>query len=379
MRSKPFILLALLLLAAISPLYSGQVGEAREVGNIGEFFVEPRLTTWGGYINFCLRLNRGLLEGRDTIFRISCGSVITWIGYYRDEDDRYTKDRNLNFIYSELHSTWGLGIEQGLLWNHKTNRNLLSLFLKYRTMRVWKFDAPWQESSILFDSSRPDRHGVLYNTFIASLIYDNILFSRETGLFKGLFAELSAEIAPPWFFNNIVGISDFTKIFANVRYFHPIYESRANTPIRAIYLANSIGLDYSFGNNIPLYVRQTYGINRHIPASGGMVRGFENRRFDSEIKIINNFDIRFIMPKVKTAAGRKILRPGFLAFFDICYFDKLEGYGDSDSGVLMSAGISIFTEIPLFGNILLTAGVPIIGERIDENPVAVSINLGFRF
>jgi len=368
------ILLFLLLFALVIPLYAEQ--EKRN------FYIEPRLTTWGLYTDFCFRLNRGLFETTDTILRLNIGSVINWSGgYYRDEDDRYTDSSDLDYLYTRLDTTWGLGIEQGLIWNEEADKNLMLLSLRYRTMRVWHFNICNQDS-ILFDSIRPDKDGVLYNTFIISLLIDNAFFSRETGLRKGVLAELSAELGPEWFFNDIIGIADFTKIFANLRSFYPLYEAEHGKKlVTAVYFANSIGIDYVFGDNIPLPARQTFGVQRVSGGCGGRVRGFEDRRFDSEVKAINNFDIRLRMSQIRSSSGKKILHPGLLVFFDACYFEKLEGYKENGSGTIMSAGFALFSDFFSFGagTGVLTVGFPLVGERIDKSPMTIKLDYGFRF
>ncbi|MCL2705037.1 MAG: hypothetical protein FWE72_02385 [Spirochaetaceae bacterium] len=369
MVHKPILLLLILLISVFS-LFSEE---------LGDFYLEERLLTWGVDVDFCYRLTNGFLEGKDTIFTLTIGGAANWMGYYRDENDIYTEDSDLDYTFTRANANWGLGIEQGLLWNDKTNKNLLSILLKYRAMRAWNFNMA-NQNSILFDSIRPDKDGVLYNTFIVALILDDTLFYKDTGLRKGLHTEVAAEIGPKWFFNDNIGIADFTKLFINVKYFHPLYETkRTDKSIKAIYLVDSVGVDYVFGNDIPLPVRQTYGVLRPADGCGGRVRGFENRRFDSEIKIINNFDIRFIMPQIKNGKGSKILRPGVLAFFDTCYFDKLEGYKEDGSGVLMSTGFTLFSELLFLGNCLFTVGFPIIGERIDKGRVAIKLDYGMRF
>ncbi|MCL2792306.1 MAG: hypothetical protein FWD87_04370 [Spirochaetaceae bacterium] len=370
MLRKPVSLFLLLMISVFS--LSGEEG-------IGDFYIEPRLRTWGLDVDFCLRLNNGLIESRDTILRLTLGGIVGGFGYYRDENDLYTDSRDLDYTFTRIDAKWGFGIEQGILWNNKTDKNLLSILLGYRAMRGWKFNM-FNQNSILFDSIRPDKDGVLYNTFIASVIVDNTLFNRETGLRSGFHSELSAEIGPEWFFNDIIGIADFTRLFMNVKSFHPLYETKQQgRPITAIYLANSLGIDYVFGDNIPLPVRQTFGVQRATDGSGGRVRGFESGRFDGEVKVIGNFDIRFKMPRIKSQNGTEVLRPGFLAFFDVCYFDKLAGYNDNGLGVLMSTGFSLFSELFSFGTGVLTIGFPVIGERIDKSPVTIRLDYGLRF
>ena len=371
LANKKFLLLLFLLLVSVFSAFSEEAGK---------FYLDPRLVPWGIDTDFCFRFGPGLYEGVDTILRFTVGSAINWNGYYRDENDIYTDSRDFDYMYTRLNANWGLGLEQGLLWNDETNKNLLSLFLRYKGMRVWNFDM-FDMNSILFDSIRPDKDGVLSNTFIVSLIFDNTFFHQETGLKQGFYTEFSIEKGPKWFFNDTIGIADFTKVFMGVKYFHPVHETKdkEKTIIKAIYFADSAGVDYSFGDNIPLPARQTFGVHRPEDGCGGKVRGFETRRFDSEVKVINNFDIRFIMPKVKTKSGTKVFRPGFLTFFDACYFAKLEGYKDTGEGVLMSAGFSIFSEFLFMGNCVLTVGFPIIGERIDKNPTTISVDYGLRF
>jgi len=368
--SHKLILLFLILFISVFSLFSEESGA---------FYLEERLLTWGVDLDLCYRLANGLLEGRNTIFSLTLGGAINWMGYYRDENDIYTDNSDLDYTFTRANVNWGLGFEQGILWNDKTDKNLLSVLLRYRATRAWNFDM-FDQDSILFNSVRPDKDGVLYNTFIVAFVLDDTFYHKETGLREGLHSEVAVEIGPKWFLNDVIGIADFTRLFMNVKYFHPLYETeRTDRFIKAIYLADSIGADYIFGDNIPLPVRQTYGVQRPSDGCGGRVRGFEKRRFDSELKIINNFDVRFIMPQIKNSKGRKIFRPGFLAFFDACYFDKLEAYKEDGSGILMSTGFTVFSELLSIGSCLFTVGFPIMGERIDKSHVSISLDYGMRF
>ncbi len=347
------------------------------------FYIDRHIRFWGMDFDFCQVLDTGLIQDKETIIRYSAGSSIRQLGYYRDENDSYSADSNLDYDYTRLNTNWGVSIEQGLLWYTGGEKNLLSLHLKYRGIREWNFNLPGQDS-LLFDSVRSDSDGILYNTFIISLLLDNVLLNRESGLKKGFSAELSAEAGPAWFLNDITGNSDFRKYFAGVKSFIPFYEGEDSSGfMKAVYLAGAAGIDYAKGGDIPLPARQTFGIMSPESGAGGMVRGFESRRFDSMTKVINNIELRFVMQQIKNTSGRKLLRPGFLVFHDYCFFDRLDGYessgGESGSGEISSAGFGIFSEVLFTGNFVMYAGFPITGERIDRDAMSLFLTYGLHF
>ncbi|MDX9801601.1 MAG: hypothetical protein RBT69_09725 [Spirochaetia bacterium] len=359
-------------------------------GERDSFYIERHLRFWGMDFDFCRILEYGISEKTDTILCLSAGGAVRELGYYRDKDDLYFDESSADYLYTRLNTNWGAGIEQGLLWNSEGEKNLLSLRLKYRGLRELNFNLA-QQDALIFDSLRPDRDGILLNTFIAALVLDNTFFNFESGLKKGYSAELALEAGPKWFLNDVEGDSDFIKYFAGAKAFIPFYEAAEPRDfLQAIYIADYAGIDSSKGDLIPLTARQTYGILRQKNGAGGMVRGFESRRFDSELKVINNIELRLIMRQIKNEAGKKLLRPGMLAFFDYAMFALLDGYdkaegssGDGgwldDSGKIASAGIGLFSEVLSVGTVMMYAGFPLAGSRIDSKAMSVTLTYGLHF
>jgi len=120
-----------------------------------------------------------------------------------------------------------------------------------------------------------------------------------------------------------------------------------------------------------------------------MVRGFESRRYDGEIKAINNIELRFIMRQIKDKAGRKMLRPRFLAFLDYGIFGRLDGYDESssdgdggwleDGGEISSAGLGLFSEVLSVGTATMYVCFPLAGSRIDGRAMSVTLTYGLHF
>lgn len=391
------------LLFFIALLFSGTHPAAAEQGDADSFsgkqeswYIERHIRFWGVDLDFCRIVSPLFDNGTDTVFILSTGSSVRQLGFYRDTNDIYTDDDSTDYLYTRVNTNWGTGIRQGLLPlpGHHPNASVtgkgdfLSFSLRYRGIREWNFNLAGQDS-VIFDSIRRDRDGILLNSFYSALILDNVYFERKNGLKKGVFAEIAAETAPEWFFNDIEGESSFMKYFAGVKLFHPLYSS-ADTPesgnsqgkdsfLAAVYFAGYSGIDYVDGGAIPLTARQTFGITNPKNSSGGMIRGFEARRFDAETKIIANSELRFIMKQISSPAGGKLLRPGFLVFFDYCLFDRLSGYSNGENGSLASAGFGLFSEVLFLGNFVLYAAFPLAEERIDKKAMAVNVTYSFHF
>ena len=353
------------------------------------FYIDRHLRFWGMDFDFCRILENGISDKTDTILCLSAGSAVRELGYYRDSSDLYTDSGSADYLYTRLNTNWGVGIEQGLLWNNNIEKNLLSLRLKYRGLREFNFNLARQDS-IIFDSIRPDRDGILLNTFIVALVYDDVFLNRESGLRKGFYAEFALESGPKWFLNDVTGESDFIKYFAGAKAFIPFYEADEKQDfLQAVYIADYAGLDFVKGDLIPLTARQTYGILRPKNGAGGMVRGFESRRFDGEIKAINNIELRFIMRQIKNESGRKLLRPGVLAFLDYAVFGWLDGYDESfpdgdggwltDGGEISSAGLGLFSEVLSIGTATMYVCFPLAGSRIDGRAMSVTLTYGLHF
>jgi hypothetical protein len=139
---------------------------------------------------------------------------------------------------------------------------------------------------------------------------------------------------------------------------------RGKTAFWKLCISGYSGIDYVDGGE-SLTARQDIRNNNPKNSSGGMIRGFEARRFDAETKIIANSELRFIMKQISSPAGGKLLRPGFLVFFDYCLFDRLSGYSTGDNGSLASAGFGVFSEV-LFSQFCPFEAFPLDEERLTK-------------
>lgn len=351
-------------------------------GDGDEFYLLiPNIYFWGFEADVCWRLENGFYNKADTIFSVTVGTNVSDSGYYRDINDKYSDNSDLNHKYTDLRTLWGLGFEQGILKRPNMNKNLLAAHFNYRGLREWNFNKD-DQNSVLFDSNRPDKDGIFLNTFIASLIYDDTVFNNISGEKKGPYIELSYEAGPAWFFNQAIGNSNFHKVFFEASYFLPVYEAdNKKEVLQSIYFAGRTGVDIIMGDKIPLVARQTFGVMDSEHAIGGsIVRGFEKNRFDSEIKWANNIELRLIGRRIDYMPDEMLLRPGILLFFDYALFSGLDGFrGDDSFGMIASAGFGIFAEIFIFGDFFLYGSFPVIGKRIDENIISISFGHDFNF
>lgn len=351
-------------------------------GDGDEFYLLiPNIYFWGFEADVCWRLENGFYNKADTIFSVTVGTNVSDSGYYRDVNDTHSDNPDLNHKYTDLRTLWGLGFEQGILKRPNINKNLLAAHFNYRGLWEWNFNKD-DQNSVLFDSNRSDKDGILLNTFIASLIYDDTVFNNISGEKKGLYIEASYEAGPDWFFNQAIGNSNFHKIFVEASYYLPVYEAdNKKEVLQSIYFAGRTGVDIIMGNKIPLVARQTFGVMDSEHAIGGsIVRGFEKNRFDSEIKWANNIELRLIGRRIDYMPDEMLLRPGILLFFDYALFSGLDGFRGGDSfGMIASAGFGVFAEVFIFGNFFLYGSFPVIGKRIDENIISISFGHDFNF
>lgn len=352
------------------------------VGEGDEFYLLiPNVYFWGFEADVCWRLEKGFYSKADTIFSITAGAYVSDFGYYRDGNDRYLDNPDSNYKYTSLSTLWGFGFEQGILKKAGMNKNLLAIHFNYRGLRDWNFNKD-KQNSLLFDTNRPDKDGVFLNTLIASLIYDDTVFNNITGAKKGPYIELSYGAAPYWFFNQVIGDSNFHKVFFDASYFLSVYEADNKKEIlQSIYFAGRTAVDVIMGDRIPMVARQTFGIMDSKHAIGGfIVRGFEKNRFDSEIKWASNIELRFIGPRIDYMPDEMILRPGILLFFDYALFSRLEGFDNGDNfDMIASAGFGIFAEVFILGNFFLYGSFPVLGKRIDEHVISISFGHDFSF
>src|SRR5208337_2835481 len=233
-------------------------------GSSFAFDIGPRLLGADAGIGY-----RGirLLPNVDTTIWAYLGGGYEWMTYYRDHSGALVAPRELapggllaeeDPGFKRIEGAWRLGIDQGLAWNERTSTNLVEAFAFYRGRLDFN---EIKQGELLYDSTIPDRTGILLNSVIAGLAYDDVLFDRHHKTYSGTSAEMSAEWGPRFFLNTLKGDSDFVRFNGTFRWFLPLYDQKPDEPVNffSVYLGDRFAVDYALAlsSSVPLYIRQT--------------------------------------------------------------------------------------------------------------------------
>jgi hypothetical protein len=323
-----------------------------------------------------------LLPGVDTTIWTYLGGGYEWLTYYRDPSGELVSPGSLGAggalsgyqpVFGRIEGAWAFGIDQGLAWNPRTGTNLVEAFLFYRG----RLDSNQiAQGELLYASSLPDRAGVFLNTILSGFGFNDVLNDNRHKVRSGLSAELSAEWGPRFFFNTLVGDSDFLRLNATLRWFLPLFDLAPDRPVNllSVYLGEFASLDYSvaFGAPVPLYIRQTFG-GRYAQQPIGLglqVRGVDPGAYDTNLKAVNNLELRFNLPAIVLPD----MVPGAVLYWDIGCYDQV-----GESGVLSPPawGIVTTTGIGVTLDFLdLATGAAYLTWRLDA-PNADGTVLGF--
>ncbi|HYW83345.1 MAG TPA: hypothetical protein VFB30_08815 [Spirochaetia bacterium] len=295
-----------------------------------------------------------LLPNVDTTIWAYVGGGYEWLSYYRDASGALVAPRELapggllagkDPGFNRIEGAWRLGIDQGLAWNERTSTNLLEAFAFYRGRLDFN---RIKQGDLLYDSTIADRTGILLNSIITGLAFNDILPDTHHKTFSGAAAELSAEWGPRFFLNTFKGDSDFVRFNATFRWFLPLYDQKPDVPVNffSVYLGERFAVDYAVGLSapVPLYIRQTFGgRGDQVIGLGGAVRGVDEGSLDTNLKAVNSLEVRANLP----AFVNPDVVPGFLFFWDLGYFNQVgeSGFtGPAGAGVVSSAGGGIFLD-----------------------------------
>jgi hypothetical protein len=364
------------------------LGGSLSCGAVGEespfaFDLAPRVLGADAGIGY---RGAALLPNVDTTIWAYLGGGYEWLSYYRDASGALVAPRDLapggalagkdpGFV--RIEGAWRLGIDQGLAWNERTKTNLVEAFAYYRGRVDFNQIKPGQ---LLYDSTLPDRAGLLLNSIIAGFAYDDLLWDVHHKTRSGIGAVLSAEWGPRFFLNTFMGDSDFARFNATFRWFLPVYDMRPDTPDNffSIYLGERFSIDYALGLSapVPLYIRQTFGgRGDQIIGLGRAVRGVDEGSLDTNFKIVNNLEVRANLP----AFVSPDIVPGFLVFWDIGYYNQAgeSGFtGGAGAGVVSSAGGGVFLDFLDFARGTAYMAYRMTGVNADGSAVSLKVELG---
>jgi hypothetical protein len=295
-----------------------------------------------------------LLPNADTTIWAYLGGGYEWLTYYRDASGALLAPRDLapggplegkdpGFV--RIEGAWRLGIDQGLAWNERTKANLVEAFAFYRGRVDFN---QIKEGQLLYDSALADRSGLLLNSIIGGLAYDDLLPDPHHKTWSGISAELSAEWGPRFFLNAFMGNSDFIRFNATFRWFLPLYDMKPDTPVNffSVYLAERFSADYAVGLSepVPLYIRQTFGgRGDQVIGLGKAVRGVDEGSLDTNLKAVNSLEVRANLPAFMSPD----IVPGIVVFWDLGAYDQAgeSGFdGAAREGVVSSAGGGLFLD-----------------------------------
>ena len=307
-----------------------------------------------------------LLPGTQTTFWVYAGGGYEGEHYYRDGNGALLAPGSIGSggqpSFNRIEGAWRLGVEQGFAWNPRTSTNLLEAFLFYRG----RCDLNQASGTMLADALPgvlPDRDGSILNTLQLGAAYDDLRTSDHK-VRDGVSAETTVEWGPSFLFNTIQGDSDFVRFNGMVRWFFPLYDAAPARPLNlfSVYLGEYLTIDYAMGLNgtrVPLYVRQTFGGRTQNTALGSQVRGVDKGAYDTNLKAVNNLEVRVNLPAIPMpvfiAPLVPDLVPGLIAYFDYGFYDQVgePGIASPPHGTVASAGAGTFVEIPGIGTILV--------------------------
>jgi hypothetical protein len=310
-----------------------------------------------------------LVPGYQTTLWAYAGGGYESEHYYRDADGALLAPDSIgpgtDPAFNRIEGAWRLGIEQGLAWNPRISQNLVETFLFYRG----RYDVNQPASgALLTEPPRtvlPDRDSSLLNTLQLGAAYDDLLTNGHR-VRDGFSVEATAEWGPSFLFNRVQGDSDFVRFNANATWFLPLYDAAPDRPrnLFSVYLGEYVSADYAVGLNgthVPLYVRQTFGGRTQNTALGAQVRGVDEGAYDTNLKAVNNLEVRANLPALPmprfVAWAVPYVVPGVLAYFDAGAYDQVgePGISSPASGLVASTGGGLFVEVPGLGTILAYA------------------------
>ncbi len=342
-----------------------------------------------------------LLPGLDTVLEATLGGGYEGFETYRAVDytpnfqippDRAAgHDRNLEF--NSPNFQWQLGLRQGILWNQEEGHNLLEGFVFYRgrydrylegrafwgtdpsrVALIQEYHSLWQQSY-----AGTDAYGIFGTSFLLGVDLNDLRHDDRTKAYDGLYAEGSFE-ASPWI-PSVMGASDFWRLNVSARFFKVLYQAspQARKNAFTVYLGEYASLDYAdAARSMPLYVMETFGGTELRSGLADSVRGFEEFSWDTQLKAVNNLEIRANLPSLYFAS----LVPGALAYFDIGYGRGYWGAPapyDGAGGVLASTGVGVYLDVFDITYVRVYAHFPLIGARLDGAPWKLDIDFNLHF
>jgi hypothetical protein len=347
--------------------------------------VQPRLL--GADIGLGYR-GMTLVPGTQTTLWVYLGGGYEWMSYYRDSNDAMLTPGELapggaqdgrDPSFERIEGAWRLGMEQGFIWNPRTQTNLFEAFAFYRG-RVDSYDSTAVQ--LLSSSPLPDRTGQLQNALQVGIALDNLLVDPAHKTSNGFSGEATIEWGPAFFFNTLNGNSNYVRLNAMARGFVPLFDISPGSAsnLLSIYLGDYFAVDYAvgFGAPVPLSVRQTFGGRDQDPGLGHAVRGVDSASLDTNFKAVNNFEFRFNLP----ALFLRDLLPGLIVFWDAGYYAQVGETGvpsPAPAGYVSSTGVGAFIDVLDLASLAFYVSYRLDVTNADGSRLNASMEFGLHF
>lgn len=303
------------------------------IGGFDMWYVEP-------YVGF---KGLSIVQGADSQVLLYPG--IGWVGdaYYREPNNTVMFDPTGDYFgagFNKFIVNGKLGLNLGLAYDDALNKNWLYSLIFLKTTYQRHYTTNDIDPNLYF-TTYPDKEGLWQNSVFLGLYYDRVQYNNNIQTASGFYAEVSGEWAPGFFANNLFGDSDYIRGNLTLKGFITLIESETFS----LYLGDRIIADILGGAKIPsIAMRQIGGFSTYSGA-GGAVRGIEGGRYDSYIKLINNFDVRApFLPLFDN-----LLIPEFFAFFDAGIVDDLHYTLGAENTTLLTTGAGFALNLNLGG------------------------------
>ncbi len=342
---------------------------------------DPGLRIWGADLGIGFRGVR-MFPDLDTILWFYIGGGYENVGYFLTPDGNpYDGDENgydpeTSPFYWRGSGRFDIGIAQGITWNSVINQNGLEFFLFYRL----RYDLHLEDDEagkpqLMFQALHADQEGLFQNSLFAGISWNDLDSSHPHHLKSGTYAEASVEWGPEFMLNNIFGVADFLRINILGKAFLPLWDLDPQYPanVLSMYLGIKFSLDYTFGNNIPLNVLNTFGGRKVMPGLGFALRGYEDYRFSTPLKAVANLELRTNLPAIMFPN----VIPGIVVYFDAGYYNFI---AVEEQDFLFSTGAGIFLNIFDITSITFYTHFPLSRELVTGGywvPFAVEFDLHF--
>jgi hypothetical protein len=338
-----------------------------------DFLVQPSPLLWGAKLQLGLQNYLQVDEQLNTTVWLHAGGWWGSDSYYRTPEwEIYTGDfgdPDDITSFNEWGVLWGLGFSQGLVPSAHAGRDLLRVETWYRA--VYESHLLGDETDdLIARSGLPDAQGLLLNQLFLGLIYDSSATSATTKQSDGVEAELSAEVAPTFLANNLVGDSNFGRVNLTARYYRSLLdrgEQARAVPTLGVAAFASADQLFSLGGDhtqIPADARQSIGGVSPRSGVGGAVRALDSGRYDGNTKIVGNMELRAFFPYLIPVD----VTPGLVVFLDAGYYSNPAGAPATSAnyaGFLAGTGLGMSINVYDVASLVGYTGYNLTGTNVD--------------